>query len=160
MHRAIKPLHNANEITTRIAITITARSVSVGFNVLFYDCIGVSSGYNSTCQLMNYLKGILSGLTAIIIAEIVPGPWSPFRLLDNQRATGLAAVMGELLESFLSPLFWVLVIALFAIFFAASRLKNEPLRVVFFWIPTLTASCLIFAMISIVAYVVIHFRNS
>ena len=68
--------------------------------------------------------------------------------------------MGYLLEGFLSPLFWVLVIALFAIFFAASRLDNKPLRVVFFWIPTLTSSGLIFAMVSIVAYVVIHFRNS
>ena len=109
---------------------------------------------------MNYVKGILSGLTAITIAEFVPGPWSPFRFLGNQRATGLAAVMGELLESFFSPLFWVLVIALFAIFFAASRLNNKPLRVVFFWIPTLTTSCLMLAMVSIVAYVVIHFRNS
>jgi hypothetical protein len=112
------------------------------------------------CQLMNYLKGILSGLAAIIIAELVPGPWSPFRFLGDQRATGLAAVMGELLESFFSPLFWVLVIALFAIFFAASRLNNTPLRVVFFWIPALTSSGLALAVASLLAYVIIRFRSS
>ena len=46
---------------------------------------------------MNYFKGVLSGLTAIIIAELVPGPWSPFSVLSDSKATGLAAVIGELL---------------------------------------------------------------
>ena len=109
---------------------------------------------------MVYFKGILSGLAAIIIAEIVPGPWSPFSVLSNQKATGMAALMGYLLEGFLSPLFWVLVIALFAIFFAASRLENKPLRVAFFWIPTLTSSGLALAFASLLAYLIIRFRSS
>jgi hypothetical protein len=109
---------------------------------------------------MNYVKGTLSGLTAIIISELVPGPWSLYTGINNSKATGMAAVAGLLLESLYSPLFWILVITLFAIFFAASRLDNKPLRVVLFWIPTLTTSGLALAIASLVAYAIIHFRNS
>jgi len=37
---------------------------------------------------------------------------------------------------------WILAVFLFAIFFAASRLDSRTLRVVFFWIPTVTISCI------------------
>lgn len=110
--------------------------------------------------IMNYFKGILSALAAIIIAEIAPGPWSPFRALNGSKATGIAALAGLLVESLFSPLFWILVVVLFAIFFAASRLDNKPLRVVLFWVPTLTTSGLALAVASLLAYLVIRFRSS
>lgn len=110
--------------------------------------------------IMNYFKGILSALTAIIISELVPGPWSPYRGINGSKATGMAALAGSFVESLLSPLFWILVIVLFAIFFTASRHKNKPFRVVFFWIPTLTTSGLALAIVSLVAYAIIRFRNS
>ena len=109
---------------------------------------------------MNYFKGILSGLTAIIVSELVPGPWSPYRGINNSKATGIEPLAGALLESLYSPLFWILAITLFAIFFAASRLNHKPLRVVFFWIPTLTTSGLALAIASLVAYLAIRFRPS
>ena len=109
---------------------------------------------------MNYLKGILSGLTAIIIAELVPGPWSVFRGINGSKATGMAAIAGSFVESVYSPLFWVSAIVLFAIFFVASRLKNEPLRVIVFWIPTLTTSGLVLVIASLLGYLVLHFRPS
>ena len=52
---------------------------------------------------MDYVKGILSGLVAIIIAELVPGSWSVVRGMSGSKATGLAAVAGGLIESILSP---------------------------------------------------------
>jgi hypothetical protein len=108
---------------------------------------------------MSYIKGILSVVAAIIIAELVPGPWSPLKGINGSKATGLAAFAGSLVESMFSPLFWMLAIVLFAIFFTASRLDNKALRVFFFWIPTLTASCVGFTIASFLAYLVVRFRN-
>ena len=38
---------------------------------------------------MNYVKGTLSGLAAIFLAEFVPGPWSMVKGIREQKATGL-----------------------------------------------------------------------
>jgi hypothetical protein len=51
---------------------------------------------------MDYFKGILSGLAAIIIAECVPGSWSVFEGISREKATGRAALAGGIAES---PLF-------------------------------------------------------
>jgi hypothetical protein len=110
---------------------------------------------------MNYVKAILSGLAAIFLAEFVPGPWSMFKGISEQKATGLGAVAGGLMESAFSPLFWTLVLLFFALFFAASRLGNKILRVFLFWIPTLTVSALGTAIVALITYFVvfIHFRD-
>jgi hypothetical protein len=108
---------------------------------------------------MNYVKGILSGLAAIFLAEFVPGPWSMFRGISEQKATGLGAVAGGLMESAVSPLFWTLAFLFFALFFAASRLGNKILRVFLFWIPTLTVSVLGMAIVALFTYLFIHFRD-
>jgi hypothetical protein len=73
---------------------------------------------------MNYVKGILSGLAAMFLAQCV-GPWSMFKGISEQKATGLGAVAGGLR----SPLFWTLALLFFALFLAASRLGNKILRV-------------------------------
>jgi len=104
---------------------------------------------------VDYVKGVLSGLTAIILA----GSWSMFQGISKEKATGLAAVAGGIAESALSPLFWILAALFFALFFAASRLGNKFLRVLLFWIPTLTVSALSMAIVALVIYVVIHFRH-
>jgi hypothetical protein len=47
---------------------------------------------------MAYAKGILSGLAAILLAEIVPG--GPlFSVISTEKATGPAALAGGLVES-------------------------------------------------------------
>jgi len=107
---------------------------------------------------MFYIKSILSVLAALIIAELLPGPWSPLKGINGSKATGVA-VFAALMESMFSPLFWMLAIALFAIFFTASRLDNRALRIVFFWIPTVAVSSVGFTIASLVAYLVISFRN-
>jgi hypothetical protein len=109
---------------------------------------------------MSYFKGILSALAAIIIADVVPGLWSLFRGINGSKATGLAVITGSLAESLFSPLFWILVILIFAMFFATSRLGNKALRVIFFWIPTLTVTGIVLAIAALISYIALHFRNS
>ena len=108
---------------------------------------------------MVYVKGILCGLTAIFLAECFPGPWFAFRGISQGKATGLAAVAGGLAESVFSPLFWILAVIFFALFFAASRLGNRFLRVILFWIPTLTASVVCIASGAVLTYLLIRFRH-
>ena len=107
---------------------------------------------------MGYFKGILSGLAAIILAELV-GSWWFFGGISNTKATGLAAVVGGLVENLFSPLFWIPAILLFALFLAASRLGNKLLRVFLFWIPTLTVSAFTIAVVALSAYLFVHFRT-
>jgi hypothetical protein len=66
---------------------------------------------------MNYVRGVLSGLAAIFIAEFVFA--RPF--LSGTKVTGLALVGA----SPISPRFWIVGILLFGLFFAASRLHNK-----------------------------------
>jgi hypothetical protein len=108
---------------------------------------------------MNYVKGILSGLAAIFLAEFVPGLWSMFKGISEQKATGLGAVAGGIMGSAFSPLFWTLALLFFALFFAASRLGNKILRILLFWIPTVTVSVLGVAIAALFTYVFIHFRD-
>lgn len=108
---------------------------------------------------MNYVKGILSGLAAIFLAELVPGPWSMFKGISEQKATGLGAVAGGLMGSAFSPLFWTLALLFFVLLFAASRLGNKILRVFLFWIPTLSISVLGMAIVALLTYVFIHFKD-
>jgi hypothetical protein len=97
---------------------------------------------------MDYFKGVLSGLAAIFIAEVVFA-W-PF--LSGSKATGLAALVALFVESLLSPKLWIVGILLFGLFFAASR-SSTTLRVLFFWIPTLVVSTLGFAFLGFLTYV-------
>jgi hypothetical protein len=108
---------------------------------------------------MDYFKGVLSGLVAIILAELVPGSWSPFWGVSSEKAIGLAAVAGGLAESIFSPLFWVIAISLFALFFAASRAGNKLLRIFLFWIPKLTVSSVTIAIVGLFTYLFIHVLN-
>jgi hypothetical protein len=84
---------------------------------------------------MDYFKGVLCALAAILIAESVF--WWP--LVKGSKATGVYLVPILLGESFLSPRFWIAGLLSFGIFFVASR-ASTVLRVLFFWIPTVTVS--------------------
>ena len=105
---------------------------------------------------MEYVKGVLSGFAAIFIAESV----FFWPTLSATKATGLAAVVGLLVGSILSPRFWIIGVLLFGLFFAASRLGNKVLRVLLFWIPTLSVSCFTIAVVALIAYVLVRFGHS
>lgn len=109
---------------------------------------------------MNYIKVILSALAALILSELLPFPGSVMWAINRSKATGLAALAGGLLESLFSPLFWLIAITVFALFFFASRLNTRLLRITLFWIPTLAVCGTAFAIMSLITYLAIRFRNS
>jgi hypothetical protein len=106
---------------------------------------------------MTYLRIILSAVAAILLAEFVPGPWSMFRGMSTEKATSLAAVVGGFIGSLFSPLFWVLAIVFFAMFFYASRLGNKVLRILLFWTPALLLSTLVVLVAALVVFALHHF---
>ena len=91
---------------------------------------------------MTYVKAILSAVAALLFALMVPGVYFLFLSLRASEVTGLAAVAGGLTETLGSPLFWILAMVLFLLFFAASRLQAAAMRVRFFWTPAAVASAL------------------
>jgi hypothetical protein len=99
---------------------------------------------------MDYVRGVLSGLAAIFIAEFAYA-W-PF--LRGSKATGLA----PLLAGLLSPRFWIVGILMFGLFFAASR-GSAILRVLFFWIPTVVVSALGCSIVAMYAYLITISRH-
>lgn len=103
---------------------------------------------------MGYVKDILSGLAAIFIAEFAFS-W-PF--FSSSKATGLAALAANFVESLFSPKFWIVGILLFGLFFTASR-SRTTLRVLFFWIPTLVVLSLGFAFLGLCTHLFIRFRH-
>ena len=108
---------------------------------------------------MAYLRLTLSTLAAVIVALLGPTVVRAFQTVDSSRATGLAAVAGGALESFFTPLFWILAISLFALFFWASRLSSGPLRTLLFWIPVTTISALGCCIFAFFGYAMLYIRN-
>lgn len=102
---------------------------------------------------MGYIKGTLSAVAAMLVAEFV----FLWPTLSGSRATGMAALHWLLLESVFSPRFWLVGVLLFGLFFAASR-GSTALRVLFFWIPTLTISLLASSIVAMYTY--LFFRLS
>ena len=96
---------------------------------------------------MDYGKGILSGLAEIFVAEFV----FFWPTLSREKATGLAVLKFLLVKSVFSPKFWIVGVLLFGLFFAASR-GTTVIRVLFFWIPTLTVSALGFSIVAMYVY--------
>jgi hypothetical protein len=108
---------------------------------------------------MAYLRGILSGLAAIFVALLGPGLIVALSQISREKATGLAVFGGDaLLESVSSPLFWVIAGVFFALFFTASRLKSEQLRILLFWIPTTGISVFGIGFFVLDTYFWIHFH--
>ena len=108
---------------------------------------------------MAILRGVLSALAAVFIGLLGPGLFFALRGINNSKATGLAAVVGGLLESVFSPLFWILAVLFFALFFAASRLSSKPLRVLLFWTPVTAVSILGLGIVSLFTFLWLHFRR-
>jgi hypothetical protein len=77
---------------------------------------------------MTYLRTTLTVVAALLIALLGPGIFWAFAGITSAKATGLAAVAAGLVESFLTPWFWILFISFFALFWYCSRLNSKPLR--------------------------------
>ena len=108
---------------------------------------------------MAIVRGTLSALAAVLVGLLGPGLFFALRGINNSKATGLAAFVGGFLESFFSPLFWILAFSFFALFFAASRLSSRPLRILLFWTPVTAISILGLGIFSLFTFLWIHFRR-
>ena len=96
---------------------------------------------------MHYLKGILSALAAIFIGQFV----FFWPVLKGSKAIAVNILPALLVESVLSPKFWIVGGLLFGLFYAASR-GGAILRVLVFWIPTLVVSVLGFSILGLYGY--------
>ena len=103
---------------------------------------------------MNYLKAILSGLAAFFLAYLVI-LWPVFRHMSGQSATGLDVFSLALS----SPALWILASLFFALFFAASRIKNKLLNTFLFWIPTQLFSTFEAAFLVLFTLAFVRFRH-
>jgi hypothetical protein len=110
-------------------------------------------------QAMSYFKIILSVLAAMSLALFGPGIWLTLREFGSSKTVGLGAVAGGLTEALYSPLFWVVLILFFALFFGASRLGNKALRVLLFWIPTVFTSALGLLIGALFVYAITRYRH-
>ena len=108
---------------------------------------------------MTYLKVVLSAVAAIFADLLGSAIWTMFQLSDPSKAIGITALLGMALERLRSPLFWVFAILLFALFFAAGRLRNKSVRIVLFWLPAMAISIVGFAVFSLFAYLLGHVRH-
>jgi hypothetical protein len=110
-------------------------------------------------QTVTTIRTIFSAVAAIFTAMFGFAMAGPLRGLSSSKATGLAALVAVFLESLFSPLFWILAVMFFVLFFAASRLANKPLRILLFWTPATAISMLGLCLFSLFAYVWIHFKR-
>jgi hypothetical protein len=106
---------------------------------------------------MVYVKSVLSGAAAILGVLFVPALIRFFG--GPEKATGLAFVKAGLLEALLSPLFWIEVFCVFALFLVTSQLGGKALRVVLFWIPAIAITTLGCAVIGLLTFVFLRFRG-
>lgn len=106
---------------------------------------------------MTYLRNTLAGLAAVLVGMLGPTLVTVFRGINSSKATGLAAVLGGLLESLLSPWCWLLALSFFGLFYAFSRLKSKALRIVLFWVPVSSVSTLGICILALFTYLWMEF---
>jgi hypothetical protein len=105
------------------------------------------------------LRCVISAVAAIFVALLGPGLIAALWGINNTKATGLAAVAGGFLEGLSSPLFWILAVSFFALFFAAGRLSSKPLRIFLFWTPVTAISILGLGIFSLFTFAWMHIRR-
>jgi hypothetical protein len=104
---------------------------------------------------LTYIRKVLSVIAVIIAALLVPGLIVSVREISSQRQTGLGVVVGGLF----SPIFWLLAVGFFALFFLASRISNRTARILLFWTPALAITIFGFCLFFLFAYAWFHFKH-
>lgn len=104
---------------------------------------------------MSSFKIGLSVFAALVLGEIAP----MFKGVSSEKATGLALIFAGFIESFLSPLFWILAIGSFFFFRWAGRNEHGAVRLLLFWIPSTALLLIGFVFLTLLAYLALHFRS-
>lgn len=95
-------------------------------------------------KVKDFVKAILSAVASIFLAFLlpsIPGLVHGFGV-SSEKAVGLAAVAGGLMETALSLWFWPAFLLSFSWFYAAGRFTKPSLRTALFWIPAIAISVL------------------
>jgi hypothetical protein len=92
-------------------------------------------------SLRNYAKALLNAASSFWLALVIPMFVVEFRAMSSDKATGLAAVAGGLVERLTSPWFWALFVVFFSILYFSGHARSKTVRVVFFWLPA-SAVCI------------------
>src|SRR5262245_17178030 len=111
---------------------------------------------------MQWTRVILGAVAATLLSLLFPTLRAiPMVIggLDESRATGFSLNATGLFERLHSPMFWVLAILFFALFFAASRFGPGLLRLLLFWTPVLSITTLGLAIFGFFAYVFMRSRG-
>jgi len=109
---------------------------------------------------MTFAKLCLSGLAALILAALVVALSTVFKGASQDKAIGLAVIPALMVESIVSPFFWLVAVGFFAVFFATGRLTSGVLRGVLFWFPTLFVSTLGIGLLSWLALLMLRVKRS
>ena len=109
---------------------------------------------------MDYLKGVIGTVAAFFLAALWPAIWTLARELSTEKATGLTAIAGGTLNSIISPWFLPLAALFSVLFYAAGRVKNKELRILFFWIPTVMAATMEVGFWALFAIIFARFQRS
>lgn len=107
---------------------------------------------------MKSFKTTFMVLGAIFTALFIPTLWAMVRDFNPQRQTGIGAVAGGVSGLLLSPVFWVLAPLFFFFFLRMSKVGNEAVRILFFWIPTVAATSIGLLFVAGLTYLFLHFR--
>lgn len=108
---------------------------------------------------MSAFQTVLSAFTAAMIAFVARPLQIAMTPLNNSKATGMDLIVATFYRNLLSPWSWLLAAICFLLFFAASRITNKPLRILFFWTPTIMMSTLFIGIVTLYAYIWMYFKN-
>ncbi|HZQ20882.1 MAG TPA: hypothetical protein VFA90_19490 [Terriglobales bacterium] len=103
---------------------------------------------------MTFGRGVLS-----VFAAVFGALFTLFILESMQHphtAIGFDAVFESVL---LSPRFWGIAVLFVGLLFLTNLLKNKALRVLLFWIPSVTLLLLGLGVCALYGYIWLHFRN-
>jgi hypothetical protein len=78
---------------------------------------------------MAHVKSLLAALGAVFGVLFVPTLIRFLFLAGREKSTGFALVLNRFVETLTSPLFWIELFSVFALFFVAGRLRNKARRV-------------------------------
>jgi uncharacterized membrane protein YkvI len=110
-------------------------------------------------QWIDYSKALLGAVAGLFLSVLVSSLSPVFRSMSAEKATGLAAVAGGLIEGVLSPWFWISFLGFLSLFYVTGRLERRPLRTVFFWIPTVGMCLVGFGLWALFLYAMTHIRT-
>ena len=103
-----------------------------------------------------YVKLLLTAVSSLFAAVLLPSVVWWVRNSMHERATGLTVVAGGLLERVLSPGFWITFVFLLSVFHITGTLASRSQRVILFWIPTVLICFAGFALWGLIVYIMTH----